>query len=91
MKQPEGFRLPGKEMKVWQLHKALCDLKQASLSWWQTMTKSMLTLGFKQCKSNANVYYFIDKKTRELVIAIIYINNVCFMSSKDFLLFLELK
>ena len=55
------------------------------------MTKSMLTLGFKQCKSNANVYYFIDKKTRELVIAIIYINNVCFMSSKDFLLFLELK
>ena len=30
--QPEGFRLPGKEKKVWQLHKALYGLKQASLS-----------------------------------------------------------
>ena len=37
------------------------------------------------------MYYFIDKKTRELVIAIIYVNDVCFISSKDFLLLLELK
>jgi len=51
------------------------------------MTKSMLTLGFKQYKSNADVYYFIDKKTRELVIAIVY---VCFIGSKDSLLLLEL-
>ena len=55
------------------------------------MTKSMLTLGFKQYKSNAGVYYFIDEKTRELVIAIVYVNDVCFIGSKDFLLFLELK
>jgi len=37
------------------------------------------------------MYYFIDKKTRELVIAIVYIYNVCFMGSKDSPLFLELK
>jgi len=37
------------------------------------------------------MYYFIDKKTRELVIAIVYVDNVCFMGSKDSLLFLELK
>ncbi len=43
------------------------------------MTKSMLTLGFKQYKYNASVYYFINKKTRELVIATVYVNNVCFM------------
>ena len=55
------------------------------------MTKSILTLGFKQCKSNAGVYYFIDKKTRELVIAIVYVNDICFMSLKDFLFLLELK
>ena len=55
------------------------------------MTKSMLTLGFKQCKSNANMYYFIDEKTRKLVIAIVYVNDICFMGSKDFLLLLELK
>ena len=33
IEQPEGFRLPGKENKVWQLHKVLYSLKQASLSW----------------------------------------------------------
>ena len=46
----------------------------------------MLTLGFKWYKSNAGVYYFIDKKTRELVIAIVYVNDVYFMDSKDSLL-----
>ena len=55
------------------------------------MTKSMLALGFKQCKSNTDVYYFIDEETRELVIAIIYVDDICFMGSKYFPLFLELK
>ena len=50
----------------------------------------MLTLGFKQYKSDTSVYYFIDKKTRELVITIVYVDDVGFMDSKDFLLFLEL-
>ena len=56
-----------------------------------SMTKLILALGFKQCKSDASVYYFINEETRKLVIAIVYIDNVCFMSSKIFLLLLELK
>ena len=55
------------------------------------MTKSMLILEFKQCKSNASMYYFIDEKTRELVITIVYINDICFMGSKNSSLLLELK
>ena len=55
------------------------------------MTKSMSVLGFKQCKSDVSVYYFIDKETRELVIAIVYVDDVCFMGSKDSPLLLELK
>ena len=51
----------------------------------------MLILGFKQCRFNAGIYYFIDKKTREFVIAIVYVNDVCFICSKDFLLLLEMK
>jgi len=51
----------------------------------------MLVLGFKQYKFNTGVYYFIDEKTRELVIAIVYVNDVYFISLKYFLLFLELK
>jgi len=55
------------------------------------MTKSILALEFKQYKSDTSVYYFIDKETRELVLIIVYINDVCFISLKDFLLLLELK
>ena len=91
MEQPEGFRLPGKENKVWQLHKALYGLKQASLSWWCTITKSMLALGFKRCKSDASVYYYHDKKTGALVIAIVYVDDVCFMDTRGSLLPKELK
>jgi len=51
----------------------------------------MLALGFKQCKYNAGMYYFINKETKELVIVIVYVNDIYFISSKDSLLFLELK
>jgi len=51
----------------------------------------MLALEFKQCKSDTNIYYFIDEENRELVIAIIYINDVCFIGLKYFLLLSELK
>ena len=91
IEQPKGFRLPDKKKKVSWLYKTLYSLKQAGLSWWWTMTKLMLTLGFKQYKYDADVHYFIDKKTKELVIAIVYVDDICFMSSKDSLLLLELK
>jgi len=44
----------------------------------------MLVLGFKRYKYNAGVYYYHNKKTRALVIAIVYVNN-------DSLLLNELK
>jgi len=55
------------------------------------MTKSMLALGFKRCKSDAGVYYYYDKKTKVLVIAIVYVDDVCFMGTKGSLLLNELK
>jgi len=55
------------------------------------MTKSMLALGFKRCKSDAGVYYYHNKKTKVLVIAIVYVDDVCFMGTKGSLLLNELK
>jgi len=55
------------------------------------MTKSMLVLGFKRCKSNTGVYYYHDKKIKALVIAIVYIDDICFMGTKGSLLLNELK
>jgi len=37
------------------------------------------------------VYYFIDEETRELVIAIFYVDDICFMGLKYFPLLLKLK
>ena len=51
----------------------------------------MLILGFKKCKSNAGIYYYYDKKTKALVITIVYVNDVCFMGTKGSLLLNELK
>jgi len=51
----------------------------------------MLVLGFKRCKFNAGVYYYHDKKTKALVIVIVYVNDVCFIDTKGFLLLNELK
>jgi len=51
----------------------------------------MLALGFKQCKSNAGMYYYRDKKTGVLVIAIVYVDDVCFMDTRGSLLLKELK
>ena len=55
------------------------------------MTKSMLALGFKRCKSNAGIYYYYDKKTKALIIAIVYVDNVYFMGTKSSLLLNKLK
>ena len=51
----------------------------------------MLALGFKRCKFDAGVYYYYDKKTKALVITIVYVDDVCFMGTKGSLLLNELK
>jgi len=51
----------------------------------------MLALVFKRYKSDAGVYYYHDKKTKALVITIVYVDDVCFMGIKGSLLFNELK
>ena len=44
MKQPKGLRVPGQEHKVLHLLHALCSLKQAGLTWWETLNESMKEL-----------------------------------------------
>jgi len=51
----------------------------------------MLALGFKRYKSNAGVYYYHDKKTKALVIVVVYVDDVCFMGTRGSLLLNELK
>ena len=77
MKQPEGFKIKGKEHLVLRLNRAIYGLKQASLSWWKSMTKSMEKMGFKRCQSDAGV--FVLRKGNDIVIAVVYVDDALFM------------
>jgi hypothetical protein len=49
MNQPEGFTVKELENQVCFLNKALYGLKQASRTWNNTITKELITLGYKVC------------------------------------------
>ena len=78
MEQPEGFKAPGKEHKVWRLKRALYGLKQASLAWWRELTKSMKKLGFTRVASDAGVFVY-KGKNGERVYAIVYVDDALFL------------
>ena len=72
MKQPKGLRVPGQEHKVLHLLHALCSLKQAGLTWWETLNESMKELRFEHLKSNTGIFLYW-KKGMNIVVAVIYV------------------
>ncbi|XP_006458389.1 hypothetical protein AGABI2DRAFT_58655, partial [Agaricus bisporus var. bisporus H97] len=89
MEQPEGFRKDN-DKRVWRLHRALYGLKQSGLAWWRELTASMKDLGFKRCSSDAGVYYYSDPQTKQLIIALVYVDDVAIIGKKT-ALFINLK
>ena len=77
MEQPEGFKIPGLENKILHLKKALYSLKQADLTWWNTLNNSMKELGFEQIKSNPGIFFY-KRKGSLTVVAIVYVDNAVF-------------
>ena len=76
MEQPEGFKLPGQERKVCRLNKAIYGLKQAAITWWKALDKSMAELGFRRCKSDAGV--FVYTHGTDLVVVLVYVDDSLF-------------
>ena len=56
---------------------ALYSLKQAGLTWWETLNESMKDLSFEYLKSNAGIFLF-QKKNTSIVVAVIYVDNALF-------------
>ena len=83
MKQPKGFRILGPEHKVLHLLHVLYGLKQAGLTWWETLNESMKDLGFEHLKSDAGIFLFWKKNT-SIVVAVVYVDDALFCSpTKD--------
>ena len=73
---PEGFAPPHLKNKVLRLLHALYGLKQAGLTWWNELNESMTELGFKQLKTDTDL--FIYKEVNQIVVAIIYVDDTLF-------------
>jgi Reverse transcriptase (RNA-dependent DNA polymerase) len=76
MRHPKGFKARGQENKVICLQHALYGLKQAGLAWWKELNSSMNELGFQHLVSDAGL--FVCKDYKEIIIAIVYVNNAMF-------------
>ena len=90
MEQPEGFRKPGTEHKVFKLKRALYGLKQAGLAWWRTLSESMTLMGFKRLSNDAGIYVYKRHSDGKLVVVIVYVDDALFCG-KDKKLVAKLK
>ena len=74
MEQPEGFAKKGEEDMVCLLVKSLYGLKQAPRAWNKKLHEQLVTLGFKRCESDHNVYLREHKKG--LVYLLVYVDDM---------------
>ena len=79
MEQPEGFVKQGQEKKVCHLLKAIYGLKQAALQWNKALHDSLLKMGFTHTFADPGVY--IHFHNQNLIILVIYVDDVLFMGS----------
>src|SRR5215471_15869069 len=90
MEMPKGFTWIGiPSERVLKLKRALYSLKQSGRQWWIELSNSMEDLGFKRSTADAGVYFHIDKRTSELIIALVYVDDSIFMGQKGSKLLIE--
>ena len=81
MEQPEGFSLADKHKYVCRLKKALFGLKQAPHAWYSRLDKYFQKQGFKKGGVENNLY--IEGDENELLIVVVYVDDIMFGSNKD--------
>ena len=60
MEQPVGFKKHDWKTHVCKLKKALYGLKHALRTWYDTMDKLLMSLGFTKSKANSNLYFKVE-------------------------------
>ena len=56
VEQPRGYKIKGRGDKVYKLHKALYDLKQATRAWFNRMETYFVSEGFKRCPNEQSFF-----------------------------------
>ena len=81
MEQPEGFSLSYKQDYVCRLKKALYGLKQAPRAWYSRLDKYLQKQGFKKGGVDKNLYIKADEN--EILMVVVYVDDIMFGSNKD--------
>eukprot|EP00253_Pinus_taeda_P003125 PITA_03125 len=79
-----GYEIEGQEDKVYWLKKALYGLKQAPCTWYNRIDAYLLDNGFKKCDDEPTLY--IKESEGNILIVILYIDDLIFIDSDDFLI-----
>ena len=79
--QPEGVKQPGKEDYVWKLKKALYGLKRAPKAWYARLDNYLIQQGFKRSNANSNIYFKLEKD--QLLITVVYVDDLIFGCNND--------
>ena len=81
MRMPTGFEThqDGEETVAKVVH-SLYGLKQAGRMWNIHFSKALKTFGFKQCIIEPCAYYMMDPKMKDLIVALIYVDDIIIAS-----------
>ncbi len=82
MKQPEGFKICGKENLVCKLNKSIYGLKQSPRCWNTTLDSHLKKIGFIQSKADPCIYH---KAGGEAPIYMgVYVDDIVIAGKTDF-------
>ena len=81
MEQPPGFENPDLPNHVYNLDKALYGLKQAPRSWYERLSKFLLTNDFIRGKVDRTL--FLRSKGTDILVVQIYVDDIIFGSTNE--------
>jgi hypothetical protein len=79
VKQHEGFSIARQEKKVYQIKKALYDLKQAPGTWYSRINAYFENLGFERSLSESTLY--IKEVYGQILVVSLYIDDLLIKGS----------
>jgi len=82
--QLPGYEIEGQEDKLYQLKKDLYGLKQAPHAWYNMIDAYLLDNGFNKCDDEPTLY--IKESEGKILIVILYVYDLIFIGSDDFLI-----
>lgn len=73
MSPPPNYKIPGNH--ILRLKKSIYGLKQAGLNWYRCISEFLISIGFHVCSSD-NCTFVKDKETTDIVIIIVYVDDI---------------